>query len=147
MCAFVSSGGTALKTESFHNANFVVDGQTALKSKSGSALASRVHSVAATVLVGSISYLYILSSNFSRCVACKISCKIRIFGKFSKFVTLSFFDLGTDVNHWYAGGGGWRGMGGGRGWGGGWGGGWVYIVVIVTLTLTHYLNWCCLVVS
>ena len=38
--------------------------------------ASRVHSVVPTVLVGSISYLYILSSNFRRCVACKVSCKI-----------------------------------------------------------------------
>ena len=35
--------------------------------------ASRVHSVAPTVLVGSISYLYILSSNFRRCVACKVN--------------------------------------------------------------------------
>ena len=48
--------------------------------------ASRVRSVAPTVLVGSISYLYILSSNF---------------GNFLKFVTLtlSCFDLGSDVNH------------------------------------------------
>ena len=38
--------------------------------------ASSVRSVAPTVLIGSISYLYILSSNFWRCVACKISCKI-----------------------------------------------------------------------
>ena len=37
---------------------------------------SRVHSVAPTVLVVSILYLYILSSNFTRCVACKVSCKI-----------------------------------------------------------------------
>ena len=29
-----------------------------------------------TVLVRSISYLYILSSNFRMCVACKVSCKI-----------------------------------------------------------------------
>ena len=42
--------------------------------------ASRVRSVAPTVLVGSISYLYILSSNFRRCVACKVSCKISKFG-------------------------------------------------------------------
>ena len=47
--------------------------------------ASRVRSVAPTVLVGSISYLYILSSNFRRYVACKVS------GKFSKFVFLAFF--------------------------------------------------------
>ena len=44
-----------------------------------------VHSVAPTVLVGSISYLYILSNNFRRCVACKVSCKI------SKFEFLAFF--------------------------------------------------------
>ena len=36
---------------------------------------SRVCSVALTVLVGSISYLYILSSNFRRCVACKFVAK------------------------------------------------------------------------
>ena len=39
-------------------------------------LASRVRYVAPTVLVGSISYLYILSSDFRRCVACNFSCKI-----------------------------------------------------------------------
>ena len=38
--------------------------------------ASRVRSVAPAVLVGSISYLYILSSNFRRCVVCKVLCKI-----------------------------------------------------------------------
>ena len=38
--------------------------------------ASCVHSVAPTALVGSISYLYILPSNFRRCVACKVYCKI-----------------------------------------------------------------------
>ena len=38
--------------------------------------ASCVRSVASTVLVGSISYLYILSSNFRMCVGCKVSCKI-----------------------------------------------------------------------
>ena len=51
-------------------------------------------SVVPTVLVGSISYLYMLSSNFRRCVACKVSCKIWIFGNFLKFVTLFCFDLG-----------------------------------------------------
>ena len=66
--------------------------------------ASCVRSVAPTVLVGSISYLYILSSNFRRCVACKVCCKIwknLNFGNFFKFVTftLSCFDLGSDVNH------------------------------------------------
>ena len=38
--------------------------------------ASRVRSVAPRVLVGSISYLYILSNNFLRCVTCKVYCKI-----------------------------------------------------------------------
>ena len=37
--------------------------------------ASRVRSVSTTVLVGSFSYLYILSSNFRRCVSCKVFCK------------------------------------------------------------------------
>ena len=40
---------------------------------------SRVRSVALTVLVGSVSYLYILSSNFRRYVACKVSRKITKF--------------------------------------------------------------------
>ena len=44
-------------------------------------------SVAPTVLVGSISYLYILSTNFRRCVECNISCKI------SKLKFLAFFFL------------------------------------------------------
>ena len=63
--------------------------------------ASSVHSVAPIVLFGSISYLYILFSNFSRCVACKVSCKISKFGNFFKSVTLilSCFDLGSGVNH------------------------------------------------
>ena len=61
--------------------------------------ASHVRSVAPKVLVGSISYLYIVSSNFRRCVVYKGSCKISIFGNFFKFVTLSCFDLGSDVNH------------------------------------------------
>ena len=46
--------------------------------------ASSVRSVAPTVLVGSISYLYILSSYFRSCVACKAS------WKFSKFEFLAF---------------------------------------------------------
>ena len=41
--------------------------------------ASHVRSVAPTVLVGSISYLCILPSNFRRCVACKVSCEISKF--------------------------------------------------------------------
>ena len=46
--------------------------------------ASRVRSVAPTVLLGSISYLYISSSNFRGCVACfwKFFCKISKFGIF-----------------------------------------------------------------
>ena len=61
---------------------------------------SCVHSVVHTVLVGFISYLYILSSNFRRCVGCKVPCKILIFGIFFNFVTLtlSCFYLGSDVN-------------------------------------------------
>ena len=47
--------------------------------------ASRVCSVAPKVLVGSISYLYILSSNFRRCVAYKVSWKM------SKFEFLAIF--------------------------------------------------------
>ena len=47
--------------------------------------ASRVRSVAPSVLVGSISYSSILSSNFRRCVACKVFCKI------SRFVFLAIF--------------------------------------------------------
>ena len=66
-------------------------------------LTSHVCSVAPTVLVGSISYLCILSSNFRKCVTCKVSCKIWTFGNFLKFITLtlSCFDLGSDMNHWY----------------------------------------------
>ena len=47
--------------------------------------ASRVCSVAPTVLAGSISYLYILLSNFRRCVMCKVSSKISKF----KFLAMS----------------------------------------------------------
>ena len=47
--------------------------------------ASPVRSVAPTVLFGSILYLNILSSNFRRCVACKVSNNI------SKFVFLAIF--------------------------------------------------------
>ena len=54
--------------------------------------ASRVHCVAPTDLIGSISYLYILSSNFRRCVACKVSCKILKFVKkfFCKICNFDF---------------------------------------------------------
>ena len=47
--------------------------------------ASRVRSV---VLVGSISYLYILSGNFRRCVACKDPCKIATFEFLAIFLNL-----------------------------------------------------------
>ena len=49
--------------------------------------ASRVNSVAPTILIGSISFSYILSSNFRRCVTCKVHCKI------FKFEFLAFFFL------------------------------------------------------
>ena len=65
---------------------------------------SRVRSVALTILVGFILYLHILSSNFRRCVACKVAHKIskKILGICFKFVTLtSCFDLGSDVSHYY----------------------------------------------
>ena len=48
---------------------------------------SYVRSVAPTVLVGSISYLHILSSNFRRCVPCQVSCKI--YGNFLKYVSFN----------------------------------------------------------
>ena len=47
--------------------------------------ASRVCSVAPTVLVGSISNLYILSSNFRMCVVCNVSCQILIVEFFANF--------------------------------------------------------------
>ena len=63
---------------------------------------NRVHSVSSTILVRSISYLQILSSNFRRCVMCKVCSKIWNFGKFFKFValTLSSFDLGSIMTQW-----------------------------------------------
>ena len=63
--------------------------------------ASRVRSVAPTVLVGSISYLYIISSNFRRCVNLLAKFQNLNFGSFFEFVilTLSCFDLTSDVNH------------------------------------------------
>ena len=53
---------------------------------------SRVRSVAPTVLVGSISCLYILSSNFRRCVLCKGSCKNSDV-KFLAFFLICNFDF------------------------------------------------------
>ena len=48
--------------------------------------ASRIRSVAPTVLVGSISYLYISSSNFRMCV----TCKSWLFGNFLNFCNFDF---------------------------------------------------------
>ena len=67
---------------------------------------NRVRSVSSTILIGSISYLHILSSNLRRCVACNAHFKIQKFknyGEFFKFVTLtlSSFDLGSNMNQWY----------------------------------------------
>ena len=49
---------------------------------------NRVRSVSPIILVGSISYLHILSSNFGMCVACKTYCNIQTI----EFVAL-FFNL------------------------------------------------------
>ena len=67
---------------------------------------NRVRSVSSRILIGSISYLHILSSNFRRCVACNAHFKIQKiwnFGDFFKFVTmtLSSFDLGSNMTQWY----------------------------------------------
>ena len=59
---------------------------------------NHVRSVSSTILVRSISYLHILSSNFTRCVACNGCFKSWNFGEFFKFVTLtlSSFDFGSN---------------------------------------------------
>ena len=67
---------------------------------------NRVHSVSSTILIGSISYLHILASNVRRCVACNAHFKIHkfeILANFFKFVTLtlSSFDLGSNMTQWY----------------------------------------------
>ena len=49
-----------------------------------------VRSVSSTILVGSISYLHILSSNFRRCVACDICFKIQ---KFWQILLICNFDF------------------------------------------------------
>ena len=55
---------------------------------------NRVRSVSSTILVGSISYLHILSSNFRRCVACKVYCKV------PKFESLVWVIMGRQgVSH------------------------------------------------
>ena len=55
---------------------------------------NRVRSVSSTILIGSISYLHILSSNFRRCVACNARFKIQKFVNFD-FV---FFWLGIQYD-------------------------------------------------
>ena len=40
---------------------------------------NRVRSISSTILIGSISYLHILSSNFRRCVPCNVCFKIQKF--------------------------------------------------------------------
>ena len=54
--------------------------------------ASHVRSVAPRFLVGSTSYLYIVSSNFRRCVTCKISCKYQNLN-FWQFFKVCNFDF------------------------------------------------------
>ena len=67
---------------------------------------NHVHSVSSTILVRSISYLHILSSNFRMCVVayvCFKSIQNWNFGEFFKFVTLTLcsFDLGYNMTQWY----------------------------------------------
>ena len=64
---------------------------------------NRVRSVSSTILIGSISYLHILSSNLRRCVTCNARFKIWNFVEFFKCVTLtlSSFDLGSSMTQWY----------------------------------------------
>ena len=52
---------------------------------------SRVRSLAPTVLVGSISYLFILSSSFRRCVACNFSWKVSFMYIFFKICNFDLF--------------------------------------------------------
>ena len=51
---------------------------------------NRVRSVSSTILIGSISYLHILSSNFRRCVVCNVCFKIQ---KFWRILEICNFDL------------------------------------------------------
>ena len=44
---------------------------------------NRFRSVSSTILVGSISYLHILSSNFRKCVACNVRFKVKKLKKFN----------------------------------------------------------------
>ena len=86
---------------------------------------NHVRCVSSIILARFILYLRILSSNFRRCVAYNFFFKIKRPGKFFKFVTLtlSCFDLGSNMNWsivWIimcvcveGGGGGGGGVGGG----------------------------------
>ena len=58
---------------------------------------NRVRSVSSTILVGFISYLHILSSNFRRYVACKVCFKIQKFFKICNF-DFVFFWLGIQFD-------------------------------------------------
>ena len=49
---------------------------------------NRVRSVSSTILIGSISYLHILSSNFRRCVVCNICFNIQKFEILANFLNL-----------------------------------------------------------
>ena len=59
---------------------------------------NHVCSVSSTILVGSILYLHILSSNFSKCVTCKYFSELWSFDKFFEFVTVTLFCLGLGSN-------------------------------------------------
>ena len=50
---------------------------------------NHVRSVSSTKIIGFISYLHILLSNFRRCVTCIVCLKMRKFSEFFKFVTLT----------------------------------------------------------
>ena len=64
---------------------------------------NRVRSVSSTILVGSFSYLHILSSNCRRCVMCSVyffffqNSRIWNIGKLFKFVTLTLSSLNAGV--------------------------------------------------
>ena len=54
---------------------------------------NRVRSVSSRILIGSISYSHILSSNFRRCVACNARFKIQKFEIFAIFFKICNFDF------------------------------------------------------
>ena len=49
---------------------------------------NHVRSVSSTILIGSISYLHILASNFRRCVACNARFEIQKFAILANFLNL-----------------------------------------------------------